>query len=200
VLEGRGVADFVNDLAQGPGASKDLAAISQMFFEESTAPIVDMFLSSAEGRAAYVTIGAAMKAEGLHLAPTAHVHFGLIRATAIEEIKNENFASGDAATVNHCMDAVIAKLGVVSERVKALQGDLERLPDQDMVIDMNRVAPACLERNLERLWDQLNADAAAAAELEQVMARARTEADQGRKLPGRKPKDPRAALARHMSW
>ena len=39
-------------------------------------------------------------------------------------------------------------------------------------------------------------DAAAAAELEQVMARARTEAAEGRKLPGRKPKDPRAALAR----
>jgi len=40
------------------------------------------------------------------------------------------------------------------------------------------------------------ADAAAAAEIEQVMARARTEAAEGRKLPGRKPKDPRAALAR----
>lgn len=39
-------------------------------------------------------------------------------------------------------------------------------------------------------------DAAAAAELEQVMAKARAEAAQGRKLPGRKPKDPRAALAR----
>ncbi len=39
-------------------------------------------------------------------------------------------------------------------------------------------------------------DAAADAELEQVMARARAEAAQGRKLPGRKPKDPRAALAR----
>jgi hypothetical protein len=39
-------------------------------------------------------------------------------------------------------------------------------------------------------------DAAAAAQAEQHAAKARTEAAEGRKLPGRKPKDPHAALAR----
>jgi len=52
---------------------------------------------------------------------------------------------------------------------------------------------ARLEQALARIEEQ---DAATAAELEQVMARARAEAAEGRKLPGRKPKDPRAALAR----
>ncbi len=52
---------------------------------------------------------------------------------------------------------------------------------------------ARLEQALARIEEQ---DAATAAELEAVMVRARAEAAEGRKLPGRKPKDPRAALAR----
>ena len=69
-------------------------------------------------------------------------------------------------------------------------GDIDHLP-VELATPTGRLAR--LEAALAVIEAQ---DAAAAADAEQRTARARAEAAHGRKLPGRKPKDPHAALAR----
>ncbi|TVR27691.1 MAG: DDE transposase [Nitriliruptor sp.] len=69
-------------------------------------------------------------------------------------------------------------------------GDIDQLP-------VELAAPTGRLARLEAALAVIEAqDAAAAEQAEQRTARARAEAAQGRKLPGRKPKDPHAALAR----
>ena len=76
------------------------------------------------------------------------------------------------------------------EHVQPGLGDIDQLP-VELATPTGRLAR--LEAALAVIEAQ---DAAAAEQAEQRTARARAEAAQGRKLPGRKPKDPHAALAR----
>ena len=114
-------------------------------------------------------------------------------------IDGTKIGSDAALDRNHHADWIREKVAAILAEARATDTDedgqpgllaADELPGQ---LSSSSGRLARLEQALAVIDAQ---DAAAAAELEQVMARARAEAAEGRKLPGRKPKDPRAALAR----
>lgn len=114
-------------------------------------------------------------------------------------IDGTKIGSDAALDRNHSADWIRAQVATILAEARATDAHEDGQPGL-LAADELPAELSCASGRLARLQQALavieTQDAATATELEQVMARARAEAAEGRKLPGRKPKDPRAALAR----
>ena len=114
-------------------------------------------------------------------------------------IDGTKIGSDAALDQNHDADWIRGQVEAILAQARDTDAHEDSQPGL-LAADELPAALASASGRLARLEQALSVieahDAATAAEIDQLMARARTEAAEGRKLPGRKPNDPRAALAR----